>query len=142
MGPVATGANALTIRPLAGADELDLFLQLPYVLNEEMQEDLAHGRRRPEWMWVALRGTRLIARLAWWTSRGGGTPSRLDVLDIDDGLRDPDRVSIGAELLRAALSATIPNELTPPDFGRFVPPGWREDPLMRQAVGDRMTILQ
>jgi ribosomal protein S18 acetylase RimI-like enzyme len=127
---------------LTGADELDLFLQLPYVLNEEMREDLAQGRRRPEWMWIALRGERLVARLAWWTSRGGSTPSRLDVLDIDDGVRDPDGVSIGVQLLRAALSASIPSELTPPDFGRLVPADWRENRLMRQSVDDRVTILQ
>jgi hypothetical protein len=55
---LATGTNDLTIRPLAGLDELDLFLQLPYVLNEEMHVTRRSSRiarpmlgatSRPEW---------------------------------------------------------------------------------------------
>ena len=58
--------NDLTMRPIAGREELDLFSRLPYVLNEELEDDLAASRRRPEWMWVALRGDHLLARVAWW----------------------------------------------------------------------------
>ena len=52
----------LTVRPISGPDELDLFNSLPYVLNDEVGGDLAAGRRRPEWLWPALRGDRLAAR--------------------------------------------------------------------------------
>ena len=76
--------NDLTMHPITGREELGLFSQLPYVLNEELADDLAAGRRRPEWMWVALRGDRLLARAAWWTRRGGDASLILDVLDVDD----------------------------------------------------------
>jgi len=33
----------LTIRPITGPDELDLFNQLPYQLNEELAADLRDG---------------------------------------------------------------------------------------------------
>jgi RimJ/RimL family protein N-acetyltransferase len=57
----------LTLRPITGPDELDLFNSLPYVLNDEVGGDLAAGRRRPEWLWLALRGDRVVARAGWWS---------------------------------------------------------------------------
>lgn len=56
--------NDLTLRPISGSGELELFCRLPYILNEELSDDLETGRRRPAWMWVALRGDRLLARVA------------------------------------------------------------------------------
>ena len=59
--------NDLTMRPIAGRrEQLSLFSRLPYVLNEELADDLVVGRRRPEWMWVAVRRDHLLARVAWW----------------------------------------------------------------------------
>ena len=98
--------NDLIIRPITGAEELGLFCQLPYVLNEELAGDLADGRRRPDWMWVALRGSQLLARAAWWTRRSGDAPLILDVLDVDDSSPDLDRADILDRLLRAAMAAT------------------------------------
>jgi hypothetical protein len=92
--------NEITIRPITGAGELDLFCALSYTLDDELADDLARGRRRPQWMWVALRGGRLVARAAWWGSPGAGAPSLLDVLDVDG---EPDRISTGVQLLTAAL---------------------------------------
>lgn len=134
--------NNLTMRPITGREEIGLFNQLPYVLNEELADDLAQGRRRPEWMWAALRGDRLLARAAWWSRPGNDTPFRLDVLDIDDSLPDPGRVTTGVRLLHAAIAATIPAGSPAPEYSRFVPPDWRESALTRQAVQDRMTILE
>ncbi|WP_411142227.1 GNAT family N-acetyltransferase [Streptomyces sp. x-80] len=130
------------MRPITGREELDLFSQLPYVRNEELADDLAAGRRRPAWMWVALRGDRLLARTAWWSRRDGDAPFILDVLDIDDSAPGPDRVDIGARLLRTATAATLPNGSRPPEYSRFVPPDWRENATTRQAVGERMTVLE
>ena len=48
----------LTMRPVTGPDELDLFNSLPYVLNDEVGGDLVAGRRGPEWRWLALRDGR------------------------------------------------------------------------------------
>jgi len=134
--------NTLTMRPIAGREELGLFNQLPYVLNEELAGDLAQGRRRPEWMWAALRDDRLLARVAWWSRPGDDTPFLLDVLDIDDNLPDPERLSVGVRLLQIAMAATFPAGSRRPDYSRFIPPDWRENGLTRQAVQDRMTILE
>jgi hypothetical protein len=60
----------LTLRPITGPEELDLFNSFPYVLNDEVDGDLAAGRRRPEWLWLALRDDRLVARAGWWSRAG------------------------------------------------------------------------
>ncbi|MFI0715805.1 GNAT family N-acetyltransferase [Streptomyces inhibens] len=134
--------NDLTIRPITGREELDLFSQLPYILNEELADDLATARRRPEWMWVALRGDRLLARAAWWCRPGRDAPLILDVLDIEDSASAPDRVETGVRLLHTAMAATLPNGSRPPEYSRFVPPDWRENAVTRQVIEDRMTVLE
>jgi GNAT superfamily N-acetyltransferase len=126
------------MRPLAGPEELDLFCRVPYLLNAELGEDLASGRRRPEWMWVALRGDQLVARLAWWGRKDGNAPQVLDVFDVGDA---PERVEMGARLLRVATEQVIPNGAGQPEYSRFVSPGWRDDVVAREAVEDRMTAL-
>lgn len=134
--------NDLTMRPITGHDELDLFCQLPYVLNEELADDLAGGRRHPEWMWVALRGDRLLARAAWWSRSAGDAPLLLDIVDIEDSPSGTDHVDIGGRLLKTAMAATLPSGSRPPEYSRFVPPDWRAHTAIRQAVGDRMTVLE
>jgi hypothetical protein len=71
--------NDIMIRSITGAGELGLFCALDYLFNDELADDLASGRRRPEWMWVALRGERLVARAAWWGSADDAAPSLLDI---------------------------------------------------------------
>ncbi|WP_049579602.1 GNAT family N-acetyltransferase [Streptomyces sp. SBT349] len=138
--------NDLTLRPIAGREELDLFSRLPYALNEELGDDLAAGRRRPEWMWVALRGDHLLARVAWWGRTGDDTPFLLDILDFDDsddgGGGDGDRVDIGVRLLRTAMAAVLPAGTRPPEYSRFLPPDWRAGEVTRRAVEDRMAALE
>lgn len=142
MGAVIANFSGLTVRPIAGRDELGLFTRLPYVLNEELSGDLADGHRRPEWMWVAFRGEQLLARAAWWSRPGADAPMLLDVLDIDDGSRDPARVDIAVHMLRTAIAATIPSGARPPDYVRFIPPGWRDNVVTRQVVENRMAIAK
>src|SRR5689334_6385135 len=113
----------LIVRPIAGPAELDLFSRLPYVLNEELADDLAAGRRRPEWMWIAVRGERLLARVAWWGRPEADRPSLLDIVDIDDS--GGDRVAVGVRLLRAAIAETVPAGVRPPEYLRVVPADWR-----------------
>jgi RimJ/RimL family protein N-acetyltransferase len=127
----------LTIRPLANDAELDLFRRLTYTLDDELADDLAAGSRRPSWMWVALRGTRLVARAAWWGSSGAATPGVLDVLDVAD---EDDRVEVGVQLLRVALGEIFPPGDSPAEYVRFVPADWRDNPGSRRVVEDRMTI--
>jgi ribosomal protein S18 acetylase RimI-like enzyme len=138
---VTADFSDVTVRPITSREELGLFTRLPYVLNEELTGDLAAGRRRPEWMWIALRGEQLLARAAWWSRPGADAPTLLDVLDIDDGSPDPRRVDVGVHVLRAAIAANIPSA-RPPDYIRFVPPGWREDAVTSQVVQARMAIAE
>ncbi|MEU4422465.1 GNAT family N-acetyltransferase [Actinoplanes sp. NPDC024001] len=106
----------LTLRPISGPDEVDLFnAEFSYVLDAEIKGDLTAGRRRPEWLWVALRGGRVTARAGWWSRPGDAEPQVMDVFDV----RDPDD---GVRLLRAALPAGA----TPPDYTRYLQPDWRD----------------
>ncbi|RJL24119.1 GNAT family N-acetyltransferase [Bailinhaonella thermotolerans] len=130
--------NDVVIRPIGGRDELDLFCSLPYGLNHELAGDLEAGRRLPGWMWVALRGDRVVARLAWW-GRGDGVPYLLDILDLAEG--EADRVEIGSRLFEAASAAVLPAGEPPVEWTRYVPPAWRDDPVTRAGVEDRMEIL-
>ncbi|WP_405900519.1 GNAT family N-acetyltransferase [Streptomyces sp. NBC_00727] len=131
----------LSIRPLNGPEELELFLELPYVLDHELADDLATGRRRPEWMWVALRGERVVARIAWW-SRDGEAPLLLDVFDLDDTLPLAEREEAGLRLVETATAAVVPARTPRPEYGRFVPADWREDPAVREAVEARVRVME
>jgi hypothetical protein len=122
----------LTLRTITGPDELDLFNTLPYVLNDEVGGDLAAGRRRPEWLWLALRGDRVVARAGWWSRAGDQPPLLMDIFDIDGDADD------GVRLLKTALPAVVPAGATPPQYARFLPPDWRDHQHARQAVEDRM----
>ena len=126
----------LTLRPITGPDELDLFNSLPYVLNDEVGGDMAAGRRRPEWLWLALRGDRVVARAGWWSRAGDQHPLLMDIFDIDGDIDD------GVRLLKTALAVVVPAGTTPPQYLRFLPADWREHQHTRQAVDDRMGVLQ
>jgi RimJ/RimL family protein N-acetyltransferase len=127
----------LVLRPITGTGELELFNRLPYVLNDELADDLGAGRRRPEWLWVALRGERLVARAAWWSRPGDEKPLLMDVFDVDDA--DPDRIDAG----RALLAAALPGMGEPrPAYCRFLPPDWRDHPDSGRPVEDRVHILE
>ncbi|MGI5228508.1 GNAT family N-acetyltransferase [Actinoallomurus sp. CA-142502] len=132
--------NDLTLRPLTGPDELPLFTRLPYRTNDELAADLAEGRRRPSWMWMALRGDRLIARAAWWSRPHQDTPLLLDVFDLDDDA--PDRLDAGARLLRTAMAEVVPPGAPIPEYIRFVPPDWRESPGPRRAAEERRSVVE
>jgi RimJ/RimL family protein N-acetyltransferase len=142
---LTVGQNDLTIRPITGPEELDLFSRLSYALNKELAHDLATGRRRPEWMWVAMRGDRVLARLSWWAPHGVDTPFLLDILDVDDHSMDDngtDRVAIAERLLRTAMAQTVPAGTRPPEYNRMIPPDWRDNETSRRVVEDRMAALE
>jgi hypothetical protein len=139
---VPVAPQELTVRPLTGPDELGLFCRLSYVLDHELADDLSAGRRRPEWMWVALRGERVVARAAWWTTQGGSQPLALDFFDLDDTLPEPERGEIGLRLLETATAAVVPDGTERPEYGRFVPPGWREDRAAREIVEARIRVME
>jgi hypothetical protein len=80
----------------------------------------------------------LPGRLAWWARQPGSAPLLLDVFDLDDAAPGPGRVQTGARLLRTGLASVLPAGARLPDYSRFVPPGWRDDPLARRGIEDRM----
>ena len=131
----------VTMRPITGREELGLFCRLPYTLNEELDDDLAAGRRRPEWMWVALRGDHVLARLAWWGHTGTTAPFLLDIVDIDDTGADDGLVDVTVRLLKTAIAQALPAG-TPPDYSRSVPPDWREREPARRVVERRIAAVQ
>jgi RimJ/RimL family protein N-acetyltransferase len=116
----------LTIRPAVMPAELDLFNSFPYVLNQEIATDLIARRRRPEWLWLALRGDRVAARAGWWSRPGDEHPLVMDILDVADGYDDD-----AAALVRAALPDPAPQ------FTRFLPADWR-----RSGADTWMTVLE
>ncbi|MBR8745405.1 GNAT family N-acetyltransferase [Nocardiopsis sp. MG754419] len=133
--------NTLTVRPLTGPEELELFSGFSYALDHEFPVDMAEGRRLPQWMWVAMQGDRLVARLSWWRRDQDDRPLLLDVLDVVDAA-DVDRVAVAEHLVRTA-AATVLDEGSPwPEYLRFLPAGWREDPDQRAMVRDLMTALE
>ncbi|GAA4117718.1 GNAT family N-acetyltransferase [Streptomyces hundungensis] len=134
-------ASDTVYRPLAGPEELGLFQQLSYVLDHEVEDDLRTGRRVPQWMWVALRGDRVLARIAWWTDTKGEAPRSLDFFDVDDSLPAAERHEIGQRLLETATAAVVPTGAERPEYGRFLPGDWREDPAAREVVETRLNIV-
>ncbi|MFD9796207.1 GNAT family N-acetyltransferase [Streptomyces sp. NPDC059070] len=138
---MTTPASDITFRPLAGPEELGLFQQLSYVLDHEVEDDLTTGRRLPEWMWVALRGERVLARLSWWTPPGHEAPLILDFFDVDDSLDPAERHAVGLELVETATAAVIPRGTPRPEYSRYAPGDWREDPHAREVVETRMNVL-
>lgn len=125
----------LTIRPLSGREDLDLFRSIPYVLNKELEGDLDAGRRRLDWLWVALRGNRLVGRVGWWTRSPDDPPLVLDILDVAD-------VDDGVRLVETAMRAALPAGSTPPDSIRFLPPDWASDPALVRDVDVRRAVLE
>ncbi|MEV4535061.1 GNAT family N-acetyltransferase [Asanoa sp. NPDC049518] len=131
--------TSLTLRPITGPDELPLFCQLRYQLDKELDRDLAEGRRRPEWLWVAVRGDRVVARVGWWTFRAGEDPYALDFFDFDDS---PDSVEVALELFAAATAAVFGPGASLPQYIRFTPPDWHDDPAANQVVTGRIAALE
>jgi hypothetical protein len=90
-------------------------------------------------MWVALRDDHLVARAAWWGDAAEAVPHMLDILDLDDDADDrAERVDAGARLLSTAMTAILPPGGQPPEYGRQVPPDWRDHEPSRRVVEDRM----
>ncbi|MET9951993.1 GNAT family N-acetyltransferase [Streptomyces sp. NPDC006339] len=131
----------LVVRPLTGPQELDLFNRLTYVLDHELADDLATGRRVPEWLWVALRGDRVVGRVGWWTGRPGAEPQALDFFDLDPELPAEDAAEVGLRLLQTAAAAVLKGGVWP-EFGRFMPADWREVPETRARLETLFGILE
>lgn len=96
-------SHDLILRPITGSQEVELFNQLPYVFNHEVADDLSTGRRRHAWLWVALRGDRVLARVGWWCRPGDDAPLLFDILDYAEDHQD-----VGQLLFETAQAAVFP----------------------------------
>ena len=125
----------LTVRPLSGREDLDLFRSIPYVLNNELEGDLDAGRRRFDWLWVAVRADRLVGRVGWWARSADDQPLVMDILDVPD-------TDGGVRLVETAMRAVLPAGSTPPDYIRFLPPDWASDAALVRDVDTRRAVLE
>ncbi|GAB3261843.1 GNAT family N-acetyltransferase [Kineosporia babensis] len=76
------------------------FPDTPGVQNlprDQVRDDFATGRMRPEWSWLAENDGRLVGRALWW-GLGGSRPESLDTLDVLP--EQPDPRSVAAQLLQ------------------------------------------
>ncbi|MFE9293982.1 GNAT family N-acetyltransferase [Streptomyces niveus] len=117
-------------RQLTGS-EAPLFRSLPdpglvgrAITGVEYRTVAEGGDYRPEWSWVALRDGTVVARAAWWAGPDDREPLLLNWFDIAPGEEEA-----GAELLRRAPWSV--------EYELIAPPGWRDDPVLRAAVGSR-----
>ena len=83
-------------------------------------------------------GWRCAAIGSWRGPPGGATQTRkiLDIFDIEEGAVDE-----GVALLEAALRAIVPAGGTPPEYIRFAPPDWRDQPESRRVVEERLAAI-
>ncbi|WP_354639359.1 GNAT family N-acetyltransferase [Kitasatospora camelliae] len=95
----------------------------------------ADGSYRPAHTWIAEDADgRLLARAVWWTFPASDRPLALDCIWVDDSV--PDRVTLAADLL-AAAHAAFPGGERLPEYHLFLPPGWRTDAAVHDAVAWR-----
>jgi ribosomal protein S18 acetylase RimI-like enzyme len=125
----------LVVRPLVAGEE-DLFLSLtePSLVGvqsfgRDYRELTQLGQYRPEWTWVALRGERVVARVAWWGAPDEDKPRALDWLDFADG-----ESATAVEILTAAGFDA--------DYCLVLPPHWRDDPAARKAGEARVDVAE
>lgn len=95
---------------------------------------------RPGWVWVALRGDEVVVRAGFWGPRSAERPFSLDWFDPGLG---PDRIEVGAALLRAAYAALVPpGQATRPDYHLFLPGDWHERPDAVADATDRIRAAE
>ncbi|MFA3876649.1 hypothetical protein ABS735_23645 [Streptomyces sp. MMCC 100] len=85
----------LAFRPLTGPEEIQLFNALPGPYNDRLAEDLRNGHCGADWMWLAPRDGRPVARVGRWSRSG----SRPDV--VSGSARTPNLLAEGTRLLTA-----------------------------------------
>ncbi|HUN33277.1 MAG TPA: GNAT family N-acetyltransferase [Trebonia sp.] len=123
----------LVIRPLAAGEEplfdslADPFLVGRGAFGDRYADGATRGEYRPEWTWVALRGSTVVARAAWWASPGDDAPVALDWLDFTD--RDA-----AVQLLRTAPLRA--------EYCLPLPVSWRDSPATEQAARMRIEVAE
>jgi RimJ/RimL family protein N-acetyltransferase len=102
---------------------------------------------RPEWVWIAERDGDVVARAAFWGPDEAPFPWCVDRFDPGTG---PDRIEVGAELLRRSYAALVPPGYTTPpnpaggrpDYHLMLPADWRDRPDAHADATDRIAAAQ
>ncbi|MEV0645182.1 GNAT family N-acetyltransferase [Phytomonospora sp. NPDC050363] len=105
----------------------------------KQRDYLDSGHYRPEWMWVALRDGVAVARMAFWSFPGDAEPKCVDWFELGEG---PERVLVGAELMRRAYATVHKGDGPRPSYILPTPPGWREREGVAEEVADRIAAAE
>jgi hypothetical protein len=115
----------LVMRPLSAGEE-PLFGSLAdpglaglAAFGDRCSDMAARGECRPEWIWIAVRDGRVVARAAWWAGPRDDTPRILAWFDFTDP-------AAAVQLLRTAPRRT--------GYSLELPSGWRDNPASSQAA--------
>lgn len=99
-----------------------------WIPADRYRTELAEGRYRPEWTWLAEDGDTVVGRALWWGPSDSAHPVALDCLDVAPSVGD--RTAVATALVQAAL-AGFPQ---PVQYAVKVAGGWRDDPATSAAV--------
>lgn len=129
---MTTEPSDLVVRALGAAEAQSVFRRLPdspptrLGLPERPYAPVSQGGEyRPEWTWVAMRGSSVVARAAFRGAADDAEPRLLDRFDFAPGERDAAVQLLQRTPLRAELELVLP-------------PGWRDDPAVRAAAEARI----
>ncbi len=99
---------------------------------ERIQEELAAGQFRPEWIWFAEdEDGEILARALWWGRADSERPIALDCLQVRSSVADPEALAAG--LLAAGHEAFGALPL----YNMSLPADWRARPDLAEAVAWR-----
>lgn len=108
--------------------------------DERYRADLAAGRCRPEWSWVAEAEGRVVARAVWWGLPDSDQPLALECLQVEQSATN--KVSLAAALVRAGIAALTAGGLTAvPAYTLVLPADWRDRAAAAAAVEWRREVM-
>src|SRR5699024_9025515 len=96
---------------------------------DQVREEVAAGRCRPEWTWLAIDDSRIVARALWWGRADSEHPLALGCLWVLPDV--PDRVALATKLLSRGHAEFNPQ----PEYQLILPTAGRgTDPDIEDAV--------
>ncbi len=118
------------VLPLVVADPLS------WVDEKRLRQELAACQYRPEWIWVAEEGDRILACAVWWGMPEHTWPRALDAVSVHDSVSDP--VAVTGELLsRGQRAFADDGSPEPPEYHMRLANGWRDDPAVTAVLAWR-----
>ena len=127
--------DLLTVRPCEPGD-LEVLEQwrtaepVEWVDSARLRADMASGKYRFEWIWLAERAGRPVGRAVWWGRSDATSPVTLDCLSVAPNEERPD--DVGAALVGAARAAF--DHSTALEFNVDVPVGNSMDHSLSRAL--------